>query len=237
MSVLSVPPQTVPRYRRRRPDFVANEPWPTMLKPGLLRLSHPALAYDIPSIAFIAQSYRRGKPVDSPTISEVKVTDQQRPAQAPRVAQDRLQSACWPGGRASKGLQYRRHRLPGGVERDDGHTIAVRNTHSIRHARSFQCVGVWWWSTGRRVGPPPSPPWAGLYRQRARALPGGPSRIAFGMGGAPVSRVPDSHICLLRHVVKHTESLCASSAIATGRPSSVFRRTRSNSQTHLDDHR
>ena len=28
--VLSVPPQTVQRYRHRRPDFVANEPWPTM---------------------------------------------------------------------------------------------------------------------------------------------------------------------------------------------------------------
>ena len=81
--VLSVPPQTVQRYRRRRPDFVANEPWPTMLRPGFPRLSHPGLAHAIPSIAFIAQVYRGPKPVVSPTSSEVKVTDQQRPAQAP----------------------------------------------------------------------------------------------------------------------------------------------------------
>ena len=56
--VLNVPPQTVQRYRRRRPDFVANEPWPTMLRPGFPRLSHQDLAQAIPSIAFIAQVYR-----------------------------------------------------------------------------------------------------------------------------------------------------------------------------------
>ena len=39
--VLSVPPHTVQRYRRRRPDFVANQPWPTMLRPGFPKLSHP----------------------------------------------------------------------------------------------------------------------------------------------------------------------------------------------------
>ena len=30
--VLSVCPRTLQRYRRRRPDFVENEPWPTMLR-------------------------------------------------------------------------------------------------------------------------------------------------------------------------------------------------------------
>ena len=32
--VLTVPPQTVQRYRQRRPHFVGNEPWPTMLRPS-----------------------------------------------------------------------------------------------------------------------------------------------------------------------------------------------------------
>ena len=59
--VLSVPLQTVQRYRRRRPDFVANQPWPTMLRPGFPKLSHPGLQHAIPSIAFIAQAYRGGE--------------------------------------------------------------------------------------------------------------------------------------------------------------------------------
>ena len=33
------------RYRRRRPDFVANEPCPTMLRPGFPRWSHPGLQH------------------------------------------------------------------------------------------------------------------------------------------------------------------------------------------------
>jgi len=41
------------------------------------------LAHAIPSIAFIAHVYRGAKLVVSRTISEVKVIDQQRPAQAP----------------------------------------------------------------------------------------------------------------------------------------------------------
>ena len=53
--VLSVCRQTVQRYRRRRPDFATNQPWPTMLRPGFLRLSHPGLQHAISSIAFIAQ--------------------------------------------------------------------------------------------------------------------------------------------------------------------------------------
>ena len=76
--VLSVCPHTVQRYRRRRPDFVANEPWPTMLRPGFPKLSHPSLAHAISSIAFIAQVYRGAKPVVSPTTSEGKVTDLDR---------------------------------------------------------------------------------------------------------------------------------------------------------------
>ncbi len=56
--MLSVPPHTVQRYRRRRPSFVTNEPWATMLRPGFARLSHPGLAHAIPSIAFTAQAYR-----------------------------------------------------------------------------------------------------------------------------------------------------------------------------------
>ena len=31
--------QTVQRYRQRRPHFVGNEPWPTMLRPSFPRLS------------------------------------------------------------------------------------------------------------------------------------------------------------------------------------------------------
>ena len=66
--VLSVPLQTVQRYRRRRPDFVANEPWPTMLRPCFPRLSHAGVAHAIPSIALIAQVYRRARLLVSPTI-------------------------------------------------------------------------------------------------------------------------------------------------------------------------
>ena len=52
--VLSVPPHTVQRYRRRRPDCVTNQPWPTMLRPGFPKLSHPGLPHALSSIAFIA---------------------------------------------------------------------------------------------------------------------------------------------------------------------------------------
>ena len=58
--VLTVPPQTVQRYRQRRPHFVGNEPWPTMLRPSFPRLSHPRLAQAIPSIACIAHVYLGG---------------------------------------------------------------------------------------------------------------------------------------------------------------------------------
>ena len=58
--VLTVPPQTVQRYRQRRPHFVGNEPWPTMLRPSFPRLSHPRLAQTIPSIACIAHVYLGG---------------------------------------------------------------------------------------------------------------------------------------------------------------------------------
>ena len=85
--VLSVPLQTVQRYRRRRPDFVANEPWPTMLRPCFPRLSHPGVAHAIPSVAFIAQVYRRARLLVSPTISGL--TDQQRAAQAPLTEESR----------------------------------------------------------------------------------------------------------------------------------------------------
>ncbi len=53
--VLSVPPHTLQRYRRRRPVFVTNEPWPTMLRPGFPKLWHSGLPHAISSIAFIAQ--------------------------------------------------------------------------------------------------------------------------------------------------------------------------------------
>ena len=55
--VLPGPPQTVQRYRQRRPHFVGNEPWPTMLRPSFPRLSHPRVAQAIPSIACIAHVY------------------------------------------------------------------------------------------------------------------------------------------------------------------------------------
>ena len=95
--VLTVSPQTVQRYRQRRPHFVGNEPWPTLLRPSFPRLSHPRLAQAIPSIACIAQVYLGGNPRFSPTISEVKATDQQRPAQAPqfeRKPRDVVISPC-----------------------------------------------------------------------------------------------------------------------------------------------
>ena len=69
----------------RRPDFVANEPWPTMLRPCFPRLSHPSVAHAIPSIAFIGPVYRRARLLVSPTISGVQLTDQQRPTQAPDI--------------------------------------------------------------------------------------------------------------------------------------------------------
>ena len=57
---LTVPPQTVQRYRQCRPHFVGNEPWPTILRPSFPRLSHPRLAQAIPSIECIAQVYLGG---------------------------------------------------------------------------------------------------------------------------------------------------------------------------------
>ena len=54
-----------------------------MLRPGFPRLLHPGLAQAIPSVAFMAQVYRGARPVLSSTTPEVKLTDQQRPAQAP----------------------------------------------------------------------------------------------------------------------------------------------------------
>ena len=36
------------------PDFVTNQPWPTMLRPGFPKLSHPGLPHALSSIAFIA---------------------------------------------------------------------------------------------------------------------------------------------------------------------------------------
>ena len=61
MFVLSVPLQTLQRSRRRRPDFVTNQPWPTMLRPGFPQLSHPGLKHAVSSIAYIAQVYRGGQ--------------------------------------------------------------------------------------------------------------------------------------------------------------------------------
>ena len=78
-----VPPQTVQRYRQRRPHFVGNEPWPTMVRPSFPRVSHPRLAQAIPSIACIAHVYLGGTRGFRPRSPEVKATDQQRPAQAP----------------------------------------------------------------------------------------------------------------------------------------------------------
>ena len=70
--VLSVPPHTVQRYRRRRPDFVTNQPWPTMLRPGFPKLSTQACR--TPS--------RRSH--SSPQCNGA--ANQQRPAQAPPVS-------------------------------------------------------------------------------------------------------------------------------------------------------
>ena len=48
--VLRVPPQTLQRDRRRRPDFVTHQPWPTMLRPDFPTLSQPGLQHAVSSI-------------------------------------------------------------------------------------------------------------------------------------------------------------------------------------------
>ena len=81
---LSVVPQLVQRYRRRRPDFVVNQPWHTMLTPGCPQLSHLGLLHATSSVVLIAQVYRAEKRVlfrAQPLRS--RATDQQRPTQAP----------------------------------------------------------------------------------------------------------------------------------------------------------
>ena len=57
-----------------------------MLRPSFPRLSHPRLAQAIPSIRVHRSRVPGGNPRFSPKISEVKATDQQRPAQAPADA-------------------------------------------------------------------------------------------------------------------------------------------------------
>ena len=47
---LTVPLHLLQRYRRRRPDFVGNQPWPTMLMPGFPKFSHPGLRQVLSSI-------------------------------------------------------------------------------------------------------------------------------------------------------------------------------------------
>ena len=75
--VLSVPPQLLQRYRRRRPDFVVNQPWHTMLTPGRPELLHPGLLHATSSIALIAQVYRAEKPVLLHALKHSRATDQQ----------------------------------------------------------------------------------------------------------------------------------------------------------------
>ena len=82
--VLTVPPQTVQRYRQRRPHFVGNEPWPTMLRPQFPTVVTPALGAGHPVDRVHRSRVPGGNPRFSPKISEVKATDQQRPAQAPK---------------------------------------------------------------------------------------------------------------------------------------------------------
>jgi hypothetical protein len=43
--VLTVRPHILQRYRRRRPDFVVNKPWPPMLMPRFPKLSHPGFEH------------------------------------------------------------------------------------------------------------------------------------------------------------------------------------------------
>ncbi len=52
---LIVPPQNLQRCRGRRPDFVVNQPWPTMLMPGLPRFSHSGLRHARLSATLIAR--------------------------------------------------------------------------------------------------------------------------------------------------------------------------------------
>ena len=70
--VLSVPPHTVQRYRRRRPDFVTNQPWPTMLRAGLSKVVAPKLA----ARPLVDRIHR-------PSVNGA--ANQQRPAQAPDI--------------------------------------------------------------------------------------------------------------------------------------------------------
>ena len=53
--VLTVPPHILQRYRRRRPDFVVNHPWPPMLIPCFPKLSHPGLEQALYWMALITQ--------------------------------------------------------------------------------------------------------------------------------------------------------------------------------------
>ena len=53
--VLTVPPHILQRYCRRRPDFVVNQPWPTMLMPGFPKLSHLGLEQALYWMALITQ--------------------------------------------------------------------------------------------------------------------------------------------------------------------------------------
>ena len=52
---LTVPPQILQRYRRRRPNVVVHQPWPTMLTPGFPKFSHPGLRQALSSMALILQ--------------------------------------------------------------------------------------------------------------------------------------------------------------------------------------
>ncbi len=67
--VLTVRPHILQRYRRRRADFVENQPWPPMLMPRFPKFSHPGLEHALSWMALSTQVYRVDKAAVSLMIS------------------------------------------------------------------------------------------------------------------------------------------------------------------------
>ena len=87
--VLTVPPQTVQRYRQRRPHFVGHD-----VEAQFSTVVTPALGAGHPVDRVHRSSVPGGNPRFSPKISEVKATDQQRPARSPGTGGGRPRWPC-----------------------------------------------------------------------------------------------------------------------------------------------
>ena len=104
-----------------------------MLRPGFPRLSHSEVAHAIPSIALISQVYRGGS-----TISEAKLTDQQRPAQAPLKRRQGRLGDTWFLDEVFVTINGERQYLWRAVDQDgDLIDILVQPRRDARAARRF----------------------------------------------------------------------------------------------------